>query len=116
MRDWIARTLALVLLTAVSGGCVTRAGTLSVLEVGMTKGEVRKSFGSPGSVRLGGISKNGKEAVEVWQYHLYDRGLDKGLSSLLALGGPNVQYWLFFEDGLLYRWSPAGEKPVLPVK
>jgi hypothetical protein len=107
--SWLAAALMLI-------GCATRAGQLAVLEVGMTQAEVRKSFGGPASVRLGGVSKNGSEAIEVWEYHLYDSGIDRGLSSVLGVGRPNVDYWLYFEDGLLYRWGRAGEKPVLPVK
>ncbi len=111
-----SRVAGLLLLGVLLGGCTTPAGHLAVLEVGMTQAEVRRSFGRPDSVRLGGISRNGNEAIEVWEYHLYDQGRDKGLSSVLGVGGPNVDYWLYFEDGLLYRWTRAGEKPMLPVK
>ena len=106
----------LLLAAVLCAGCTTPAGRLAVLEVGMTQAEVRRSFGQPDSVRLGGISRNGNEAIEVWEYHLYDRGRDTGLSSVMGVGGPNVDYWLYFEDGLLYRWTRAGEKPMLPVK
>jgi hypothetical protein len=116
MKDVLHRLLPLLLVVAVSAGCTTRAGKLTVLEVGMTQKEVKRAFGTPDSVRLGGIGKSGEEAVEVWEYHLYDRGRDRGLSAVFGLGNPNVDYWLYFEDGLLYRWNRAGEQPVLPVK
>ena len=38
------------------------------------------------------------------------------MSSLAGIGGPNVSYWLYFEDGELFRWGPAGDKPALPVR
>jgi hypothetical protein len=110
------RQFCLLIAAAASLSCTMTAGRLAVLEVGMTQSEVRTTFGNPSSVRLGGISKNGNESIEIWEYHLYDQGLDQGLSSVLGVGRPNVDYWLYFEDGLLYRWSRAGEKPVLPVK
>ncbi|MEE8558377.1 MAG: hypothetical protein V3T14_10885 [Myxococcota bacterium] len=111
-----ARALCLLLISTLWTACVTPAGKLAVLEVGMTEQEVRKVFSNPDAVRLGGISRTGTEAIEVWEFHLYDRGKDTGLSSLVGLGSPNVDYWLYFEDGLLYRWTRAGEQPVLPVK
>jgi len=116
MNGFVGRLLLLLLMVAVSAACTTRAGKLTVLEVGMTQKEVQKKLGSPDSVRLGGIGKGGEEAVEVWEYHLYDRGRDRGLSAVIGVGNPNVDYWLYFEDGLLYRWNRAGEQPVLPVK
>ena len=111
-----ARTLCLLGVSTLCAACVTTAGKLAVLEVGMTEQEVRKVFSNPDSVRLGGISRSGNEAIEIWEFHLYDRGKDTGLSSLVGLGNPNVDYWLYFEDGLLYRWSRANTQPVLPVK
>jgi hypothetical protein len=116
MKNLVRRLLPLLFVIVACGACTTRAGRLTVLEVGMTKKEVKESFGTPDSVRLGGIGRDGQEAVEVWEYHLYDRGRDKGLSAVVGLGNANVDYWLYFEDGLLYRWSPAGVQPVLPVK
>jgi hypothetical protein len=116
MNGIVRRAAFLLLAASLCAACATRAGKLAVLEVGMTEEEVRKVFASPDSVRLGGISRNGNEAIEVWEYHLYDRKKDTGLSSLLAAGNANVDFWLYFEDGLLYRWNRAGEQPVLPVK
>jgi hypothetical protein len=116
MKRIVGRGFLLLIVMSLCGGCVTRAGKLAVLEVGMTQDEVRRVFSKPDSVRLGGISRNGSEAIEVWEYHLYDRKKDSGLSGVAGLGSSNVDYWLYFEDGLLYRWNRAGEQPVLPVK
>ena len=97
--------------------CATPTQGLLRLEVGMTEDQVIDEFGHPDAVRLGGLRTQAQQPVEIWEYHLYDRAGDRGLSALFACGRANTNYWLYFEEGLLYRWGPAGEKkPPLTVK
>ncbi len=98
-------------------GCATPTHRLMRLEVGMSETEVVDAVGRPDAVRLGGLRTGAEEPVKIWEYHLYNRAGDKGLSALFAIGRANVNYWLYFEEGALYRWGPAGEsKPPLRVK
>ena len=58
-----------------------------------------------------------EKPVEIWEYHMYDQAADRGLSAIFGIGRANINYWLYFEEGALYRWGPAGEsKPPLRVK
>ena len=109
-------SIVIALFVLVTAGCVTRTYDLVELSIGMNRDQVQVAIGSPDTVRLGGVHSTGKQTVEIWEYHLYDQGLDKGMSALIGTGRPNVSYWLYFEDGQLFRWGPAGDKPALPVR
>ncbi len=111
---WAAIALAGVVV--VSLGCATRTHSLVDVSFGMTRDEVQEAIGRPDSVRLGGMRAAGEQKIEIWEYHMYDQGLDEGLSSIAGVGSPNVSYWLYFEDGTLFRWGPAGAQQPLPVR
>jgi len=110
--------LMLVLLACISVGCAsTPTHRLLRLDVGMSEDEVLASLGPPDAVRLGGIRTGAEKPVEIWEYHMYDQAADRGLSAIFGIGRANINYWLYFEEGALYRWGPAGEsKPPLRVK
>ncbi len=110
------RCAALTVMLALIG-CATPTQRLIHLEVGMSEAEVVESFGRPDAARLGGLRTGAEKPIEIWEYHLYDRAKDGGLSALFSMGRSNINYWLYFEEGVLYRWGPAGEsKPPVSVK
>ena len=111
--------LRIALITAILtlAGCATPTYRLVHLDVGMSEAEVLDAVGPPDAVRNGGLRTGAERPIEIWEYHMYDRSLDKGLSALFGSGRSNVNYWLYFEEGVLYRWGPAGEgKPPVSVK
>ena len=117
MRHLLITSFIVSLSLSVGAACATPTRALLQLDVGMTEEQVLEEFGRPDAVRLGGLRTQAQQPVEIWEYHLYDRAGDRGLSALFSCGRANVNYWLYFEEGLLYRWGPAGEtKPPLTVK
>jgi len=122
MRALMITFNALLLVAGLLTGCVTSAGQLREVSLGMTKKEVVNSLGEPTAAR-GAITNKYSQAVEVWEYTLALPSTDspgqiigKSVLTVITFGlgaakfkGERKNYWLYFVDDRLVQWGEAGD-------
>jgi len=89
-----------------SAACAT-AGKLSRLQTGMPTTQVAASLGEPDSVRASTTDAQGA-TITIWEYGLYK-------SQDHANSGIKTYYWLWFRNGVLFRWGEAGDSTLDPA-
>ena len=100
MLRGLAISLGIVFVCA---SCATTASSLTEVQLGSTKAEVREVLGAPESLALAFVDDRGR-TVEVLNYRLYQyRGAIEGLSPYYNI------YSLLFLDDVLVAIQETGE-------
>jgi hypothetical protein len=85
------RIFILLLVLGLLAGCAT-ARLMNRISLGMTKDEVIKTIGQPGTTKA---NSNGTQILEYILYNSYD--------------GLNEQYWVILKEGKVVQFGRAGD-------